>query len=348
MSRANWLLDVLSDAFRGLSGFRVDYVPGWHTRGSSTLYPRGVMNHHTGAGSYNALLNYMSTGSSIAPLCNVATSRPSNGIVRITVVASGKANHAGKGYLPWTGTNAGNNYTIGFENQNDGSQTWPQQQNEAIAIANDAVLRKIGVGVDRLADHKTYAPTRKVDRVHIDLKSWQNYVANIGSNVSPGFGGDDVIVSRGAKGKIVERIQKDVNVLLTWNRLGPENMSTQRQPHPNGGVVGIVVDGDYGPGTAAGIKEVMSRLEGIDVSGDQFGPAEAYIFLRYGYYADDLRHEALVPHGGSGSVDTSGFATKTEVSAVDKKANAANTKADTLKAAYDVHRHAEGTTGPPK
>lgn len=177
MSRALWLVDLLADEFRGSKGFQVDYMPGWETRGKSTFAPRGVMNHHTGGGSYQALLTYMTYTSSIAPLCNIATSRPSNGIVRITVVASGKANHAGKGYLPWTGTNMGNTYTIGFENQNDGRQTWPDQQNEAIARANVVCLKKIGQGVDRLADHKTYAPSRKVDRVHINLDHWKNYVA---------------------------------------------------------------------------------------------------------------------------------------------------------------------------
>lgn len=176
MGRALWLMDILNEEFRGDPRFRVNYVDGWETRGKSTFNPKGIINHHTGRGGYSALLNYMAHNSSIAPLCNIATSRPINSVVQITVVASGKANHAGRGYLPWTGTNMGNTYTVGFENQNDGTQRWPEQQNEGIARANAAVLKYIGQGVDRLADHKTYAPTRKVDRVYIDLGEWKKYV----------------------------------------------------------------------------------------------------------------------------------------------------------------------------
>lgn len=334
MGRANWLLDVLSDAFRGLGGFRVDYVPGWESRGYSSLYPKGVINHHTGRGSYNGLLNYMSEGSSISPLCNVATSRPDSGIVRVTVVASGKANHAGRGYLPWTGQDRGNNYSIGFENQNDGAQQWPQQQNEAIAIANKAVLDHLGVGVSRLADHKTYAPNRKVDRVHIDLDHWKNYVANIENNIS--LGGNQMVVSKGAKGKLVERIQKDVNVLLTWHAHGPSKMSLQ----PVDGV-GIAVDGDYGPATAEGIREVMQKCEGIDVSGDSFGGPESYVFLRWGYFVDDDRHNKVTGDHGGSSTDTSKLATKDELSNVDAKVNKLRTN-------FDDHRHSEGVTGKPR
>lgn len=179
MSRALFLADVLVDAFRGRSGFVVDVVRGWEDRGKPQLYPRGVMNHHTGPGSYNALLNYMGHTSKIAPLCNVATSRPMDGKVRITLVASGKSNHAGVGNYSWIPKNKANYYTIGFENQNDGKESWPDQQNEAIAIANKAILDHLKLGADRLLDHKTWAPTRKVDRVHIDLGSWRDYVKNI-------------------------------------------------------------------------------------------------------------------------------------------------------------------------
>lgn len=176
MSRALWLADILADEFRGAHGFQVDVVEGWQDRGRPALYPKGIMNHHTGRGSYNALLNYMAYNAPYPPLCNIATSRPDNGIVRVTVVASGKANHAGRGYVDWTGKDRGNNYSIGFENQNDGAQEWPEQQNEAIARANAAILKYLDLGVDRLVDHKTYAPTRKVDRVHVDLDHWRNYV----------------------------------------------------------------------------------------------------------------------------------------------------------------------------
>jgi hypothetical protein len=169
-------VDILADAFRGVNGFQVDYMPDWETRGRSYFTPVGQVNHHTGKGSYSALLNYMTYGSSIAPLCNIATSRPSNGIVRLTVVSSGRANHAGKGYLPWTGKNNGNRMSIGWEHQNNGGQDWPDQQNEAIARGNIAVMDYLKHPIDRIVDHRTYAPTRKVDRYNWTATKWQQYL----------------------------------------------------------------------------------------------------------------------------------------------------------------------------
>jgi LysM repeat protein len=192
MSAAVWLPDVLSDAFRGMRGFQVDTVDGWRTRSAKTtsFEPRGVINPHTGKGSYANLLKFMTTGSMTAPLCNVATSRPHSikGIesVRITVCAAGRANHAGKGSLPWTGTDGGNRHSIGIENQNTGSEPWPDQQVEAIRIATAAVLRHLKVDISRMADHKTYAPNRKVDRSGVDLERERAAVrAIIESGVRP-------------------------------------------------------------------------------------------------------------------------------------------------------------------
>jgi LysM repeat protein len=175
MSAATWLPDVLSEAFRGVKGYQVDTVSGWERRSAKTtsFEPIGVMNHHTGPGSYANLLSFMTQGSSIAPLCHVATSRPHDigGIstVRITVCAAGRANHAGKGHLTWTGADGGNRCTIGIENQNDGRQAWPQQQVEGIRIATAAILRKLRRSTDFMVDHKTYAPGRKPDRHSVDL-----------------------------------------------------------------------------------------------------------------------------------------------------------------------------------
>lgn len=285
MGRSLWLADILADAFRGRKGFQVDVYPGWETRGAATANHRGAMDHHTGPGSYNDLLNYMAENSSISPLCNVATSRPQDGIVRITVVASGKANHAGVGELPWTGKDGGNVAAIGFENQNDGKQEWPEQQNEAIAIANIACINKMGVGVDRVADHRTYT-SRKVDRVHIDIANWRARLTEMMT------GADVPIAKHGDSGAVVVRIQKDINALLTFSNLGPADMSI----NPKGGH-GVTVDGAYGDATARAIADVCQQLAGVGVTGMEFGATEAYLFSRYGFYADDKRHVALYPHG---------------------------------------------------
>lgn len=168
---APWIADVAADAFRGVNGFKVDVVSGWRTRSAKTqsFAPIGVMNHHTGPGSYGALLNYMAYNASTAPLCNIATSIPYNGIVRITIVAAGRANHGGKGYYSWTGRDGANYRCIGIENQNNGSQAWTKQQTEATRILTAALLKHMNRGTNYMIEHKTYAPSRKPDRHTINL-----------------------------------------------------------------------------------------------------------------------------------------------------------------------------------
>lgn len=198
MPRQSWLSDVLADAFRGVKGFQFEVYPGWSTRGSTSFDPIGVMNHHTGAGAYDNLLRYMATGSSIAPLCNWATSRPANGIVRVTLVTAGRANHAGRGGsgrggTAWIATDSGNRLTVGGEHQNDGGQPWPDQQLEAIARGSAALLRFMRRAEDRAAEHKTYAPGRKGDRHTITLPQAQGQIRHYlrggtGSSPSPELG----------------------------------------------------------------------------------------------------------------------------------------------------------------
>lgn len=176
----SWLPDLLSDTFRGRKGFQVDIVEGAKDRASyGDFDPIGVMNHHTGKGSYEALLRYMSVGSRISPLSQIATSRPLaiRGIltVRITIMAMGRCNHAGVGYLPSVGHNGGNKYLIGIENQNDGYQPWPAQQLEAIHLTTAALLKQLRQGVDQMFEHKTYT-SRKVDRHSVRLSDERKLV----------------------------------------------------------------------------------------------------------------------------------------------------------------------------
>lgn len=182
MPRQNWIPDILADAFRGVDGYRVEVYASAKTRGSDVFNPIGVMNHHTGPGSYDNLLRYMAVNSRIAPLCNWATSRPYNGVVRVTIVCTGKANHAGRGGVglggtPWIPTNDGNRRTIGGEHQNDGVQGWPAQQVEGIYIGSAALLEYLEADEDRAALHKTYAPGRKPDMHTVTLATHQAGIA---------------------------------------------------------------------------------------------------------------------------------------------------------------------------
>lgn len=204
MARSLWLADVLADAYRGVSGVRFEVYPGWETRGRDGVRHIGVMNHHTGPGGYDALLRYMAVNSSISPLCNVASSHDGS---RVTLVAAGKANHAGRGHLDWTGTDRGNWYTIGWEAQNDGAQPWPDKHLETVAIGNAALRNHMAVDLSRLVDHKTYAPGRKVDRHTIQLDAWRRRVATIGKD-------EDMALDKGDTGRRVTALQ----ARLTWWR----------------------------------------------------------------------------------------------------------------------------------
>lgn len=179
MPRQFWFADVIADAFRGQKGFRVDVYPGWQNRGSTSFAPDHVMDHHTGAGTYNNLLKYMAEGPRFPPLCNIATSRPWNGVVRITIVAAGRANHAGVGAYVTIPRDNGNYRSVGVEHQNDGQQSWPSQQLEAARILDAALLRHMKRSTNYMLDHKTYAPTRKVDRHSIDVNNERSYVSKL-------------------------------------------------------------------------------------------------------------------------------------------------------------------------
>lgn len=174
-----WLADAIADEFRGSKGFQVDVYPGWQTRGSTSFDPDHVMDHHTGGGTYNNLLKYMAEGPRFPPLCNIATSRPYNGVVRITIVAAGRANHSGVGIYKTIPRDNGNYRSIGIENQNDGLQSWPDQQMEAMRRLDATLLIRLKKNTEYLLDHKTYAPTRKVDRHTIDVAMERKIVTKI-------------------------------------------------------------------------------------------------------------------------------------------------------------------------
>lgn len=205
MGRQLWLADVLADAFRGVAGYRVETYPSWASRGRSSFEPIGLINHHTGGGgTYDNILRYMLEVSSIKPSCNWATSPPIDGVVRVTICCAGSANHAGRGGAgrggtPWLPTDTGNLHTLGGEHHNDGSAAWPGQQVEGVEIASAAMLRQLGVGADRAALHKTYAPGRKPDMHTIDLAAHQRGIARYLNPPPPSSAREDDLLMAAAK-----------------------------------------------------------------------------------------------------------------------------------------------------
>jgi N-acetyl-anhydromuramyl-L-alanine amidase AmpD len=165
MARLLWLADVLRDA-----GLRVVGYKGWETRGSPTMAERPslLMQHHT-AGVGRGVLDLLANGRSdlAGPLCHVCP-RPNGEMV---VIASGKANHAGKGsWQPADGPLiTSSTQCIGFENEHQGTSAypWPPAQLEAIEIGTAAILHHIGRSHERSVLHKEWAkpPGRKPDPV---------------------------------------------------------------------------------------------------------------------------------------------------------------------------------------
>lgn len=334
MSRALWLADVLADTFRGIPGVRVVAEPGWQTRGRAVLYPRGAINHHTGGGTatFASQKRYITSGSSIAPLANWMSSRPMGGVVEVAIIAAGKANHAGRGYLSWTGTDKGNNYAIGGEHQNDGKQAWPGQQVDVIRMGTAAILKEIGVGTDRMADHKTYAPTRKVDRHSTDLATERRIVAQIMAGRTPTptptpGDEDEMALKRGDKGNAVGVFQK---AILKWagSRDGtlPGTTTTWDKAREYG------ADEDFGPTTEGMVKAYQSAAD-LPMTGVIDGVTSA-LLTRY------------VVSGGSGGAST----THTHPVTADPRLNIKGKAGSDVGAAVAAELEVHGIlhTGPPR
>jgi hypothetical protein len=154
----------LPDALRRF-GLTVETVPGWQTRGASSLSPRGAVAHWT-AGPRNSTtrpsLNICVNGRTglPGPLCNVYLDR--RGIA--VVVAAGTANHAGAG--GWKGL-SGNSSVFGTEAECGGDGDWTAAQRQAYPRVNAAYCWLGKFGPAMVCGHNEWAPTRK-----IDIRDW--------------------------------------------------------------------------------------------------------------------------------------------------------------------------------
>ncbi len=97
---------------------------------------------------------------------------------RYHVLASGRANHAGRG--SWQGI-TGNSRAIGIEAENTGRQEWPQVQLDAYDAGVAALLLHIGRPASHLCGHREWAKPagRKWDPGGIDLDAMRTRVAEL-------------------------------------------------------------------------------------------------------------------------------------------------------------------------
>lgn len=172
MSLALWLPDVLAAA-----GLDVVLVDGWETRGRpGGITPKGHLWHHTVTppGRRDEVVDrFLCVGRLTGenklpgPLANISTNRDGS----VSIIAAGRANHAGTGI--WKGVSGNVNF-IGDEMKNYGSgdpddpeyEPWVPEQLESARISAAAILRHLGhSSATMLAGHKEYATPagRKTD-----------------------------------------------------------------------------------------------------------------------------------------------------------------------------------------
>jgi hypothetical protein len=244
--KLTWLPEVLEAA-----GLKVAEQPGWRTRGHGDMGTvRGVMCHHT-AGPKNGnmpSLNICTNGRSDlpGPLSQLGLGRDGTWFV----IAAGRASHAGPGM--WEGITAGNSSFIGVEAENTGladDHPWPDVQMDSYRRGVAAMLTHIRAKPIMAVGHLEYAlkPGRKSDpsfsvgtreqRI-AEMKRFRDDVeAIMGGTVAPpppipaSDANNRPTLRRGARGDLVKEVQKKVGV-----------------PPAN-------VDGVYGPGTEAAVRQ---------------------------------------------------------------------------------------------
>ena len=160
--RLLWLEDVLKAA-----GLNVKTQDGWRQRGSDSLDPRIIVDHHTASAQTgpNPSLGIVTNGRGEpnpvpGPLCNLLTGRDGT----VWVIASGVSNNAGVG--KWPPYDASHNrHTIGHEVEHAGTSAEPVRPEmlDVIARVDAAICKHLGWTADRCIAHKEWAPKRKVD-----------------------------------------------------------------------------------------------------------------------------------------------------------------------------------------
>jgi N-acetyl-anhydromuramyl-L-alanine amidase AmpD len=230
--RAFWLADVLRGA-----GLRVVEEPGWETRGRpGTFGPiKGVLCHHTAsnakAGNAPSLGTVMRGRSDLpGPLAHLLLARDGT----FHVVAAGRCNHAGAGR--WQGVTNGNAQFIGIEAENDGvREPWPSVQIEAYAHGCAAILAHLGADAVMCAGHKEFAlpKGRKVDP-DFDMVAFREHV--------------EAILDMGRAPPPAPVANTDIaRAMLRKGDMGTSVRQLQK-------LLGIKVDGDFGPGTDKAVR----------------------------------------------------------------------------------------------
>ena len=207
--RALWLPDALRKW-----GLDPILVPGWETRGKPLWDVQVVIGHHTGGastGAYPSLAVVRDGRADLpGPLSQIGLGRD----CRPRVIASGKANHAGRG--AWAGI-SDSSRTLGIEAENNGRQPWPDDMVAAYHLTVAALLDGAGLPSTRFCGHREWAlpKGRKPDPHTLDLDDFRSAVARLLTH-----GGDDMFSDQDRDrlermAAIVDRLDDNANLRVT-------------------------------------------------------------------------------------------------------------------------------------
>ena len=259
--RASWLADVLADA-----GLKVKPFPGWETRGSTDFVPRGVILHHTVTlpstpdKTVDKVLALTGSSSVPAPLCNYSTNRDGT----VSVIAAGRANHAGIGEwltvkaVAGVNGNEGNRQFFGDEMKNLGSkEPWPTVQLVSARVAAAAILNHLNADEGWMCGHKEWAPGRKVDPHSLNMDTERLLVGGLLPKDSNMY----AACREGDSGQAVEAWQRVMQRITgfappAWGQFGPETTAELQS---------LTGPGDsIGPGEGAHLLELLGAAgEGV-------------------------------------------------------------------------------------
>lgn len=238
-----WLPQVLR-----AEGLRVAEQPGWMERGRGPMDRiDGIICHHTATNIRDRnmpTLRVLTEGRSDlpGPLAQLGLGRDGT----YYVIAAGRANHAGAG--AWRGI-SGNSRFLGIEAENSGlaDDPWNGAQLDAYVRGVAALLRHLGLPVERVCGHKEYAPTRK-DDPSFDMEGFRAQVRA-------------VIEGRADKRPIVPAADPNGLATIARGRPAPAELVKRVQQ-----AVGATPDGLFGAQTEAQVR-AFQRDHGLRADG---------------------------------------------------------------------------------
>lgn len=149
---------------------------GWSGMGYRQL--RGIMWHHDAspAGDSPGALDWCMY-SELAPCAAIWIDRRGKWFV----YAAGQTNHAGVGSSALAPNSTGNQYYLGIETDMGApGEAWPKPLLDSLRKGTAVLMEHYGLDPKvALEFHKSYAPGRKNDPAHLDLKKERRRVARL-------------------------------------------------------------------------------------------------------------------------------------------------------------------------